>query len=109
VRRWNKIVAKAGIDFEFSLPHPRFHRKMGLFANMPFDTEGNWIGEDRWEARKDEFLPTAADQAYVAAIQKPCYEIGKIASWISPPKIGINKNSFDFEYVKFDSDPYARL
>jgi benzoyl-CoA 2,3-dioxygenase component B len=39
---------------------------------------------------------------------KPCYEHGKIASWIAPPKRGVNHQGFDFEYVTFDSDPYVR-
>jgi hypothetical protein len=30
----------------------------------------------------------------------PVTGIGKIANWIAPPERGINKNSFDYEYVR---------
>jgi benzoyl-CoA 2,3-dioxygenase component B len=30
----------------------------------------------------------------------PCWERGKFASWISPPKVGIDNKPGDFEYVK---------
>ena len=31
---------------------------------------------------------------------QPQMEIGKFASWIAPPKVGIDNKSGDFEYVK---------
>ena len=30
----------------------------------------------------------------------PCWERGKFASWIAPPKVGIDNKAGDFEYVK---------
>jgi len=30
----------------------------------------------------------------------PCFEPGKYASWIAPPKVGIDNKPGDFEYVK---------
>ena len=52
-----------------------------------------------------------AHYALMAAVihPEPVYEPGKIAGWIAPPRTGLNNNSFDFEYVKFSDDPYARL
>jgi benzoyl-CoA 2,3-dioxygenase component B len=31
---------------------------------------------------------------------QPCHEPGKYAGWIAPPRMGINKQPLDFEYVK---------
>jgi benzoyl-CoA 2,3-epoxidase subunit B len=33
---------------------------------------------------------------------KPVYEPGKMAGWIAPPKVGINRQPLDFEYVKLE-------
>ena len=30
----------------------------------------------------------------------PCWEPGKFAGWIAPPKVGIDNKPGDFEYVK---------
>ena len=107
-KKWNRQCSKAGVDFRFTMPSERFHRKQGVWANLPYDPSGTWVGTPGWEARKSTWLPTPADEAYIASLMKPVYEVGKIASWIAPPKVGINKNSFDFEYVKFADDPFVR-
>ena len=31
-------------------------------------------------------------------------EVGKFASWIAPPKVGINNQAGDFEYVQLHMD-----
>ncbi len=41
VGRWNKIIEKAGVDFELKLPHDAFHRKIGVFADKLFDPDGD--------------------------------------------------------------------
>jgi len=102
VNRWNKVITKAGIDFELKLPSRRFHRNIGSFANAHFDPEGNLLDEATWNRRRDEFLPSDADEAYVVSLMKPATEPGKIASWLSPPRRGINGRPFDFEYVRPD-------
>jgi benzoyl-CoA 2,3-dioxygenase component B len=33
----------------------------------------------------------------------PVTEIGEFASWISPPKVGIDNKPGDFEYVKIET------
>jgi benzoyl-CoA 2,3-dioxygenase component B len=109
VKSWNRLISKAGVDYEITLPHERFHRAQGVWANQPWSPEGEWLGEAAYAAQVSAWIPTEADEAYVASLMKPCYEVGKIASWVAPPRVGINGNSFDFEYVKFDSDPYARI
>ena len=83
--------------------------RQSVWAGLPFNPEGEWIGHEAWARDNGQWIPTEADEAYVASLMKPCYEVGKIAGWIAPPRVGINGNAFDFEYVKFSDDPYARL
>ena len=98
--RWNKIMKRKNIDFEFRLPHEGFNRNIGVFANVSVDPTGNIISPDSWEAQMPEWLPSKADGAFIQSLMKPCYEPGQYASWIAPPKVGINNQVGDFEYVK---------
>ena len=98
--RWNKIMKRKNIDFEFWLPHEGFNRNIGVFANVSVDLQGNIISPDSWEAQMAEWLPTKADGEFIQSLMKPCYEPGRYASWIAPPKVGINNQAGDFEYVK---------
>ena len=98
--RWNKIMKRKNVDFEFWLPHEGFNRNIGVFANVSVDPQGNIISPDSWEAQMAEWLPTKADGEFIQSLMKPCYEPGRYASWIAPPKVGINNQAGDFEYVK---------
>ena len=98
--RWNKIMKRKNVDFEFWLPHEGFNRNIGVFANVSVDPQGNIISPDSWEAQMAEWLPTKADGEFIQSLMKPCYEPGRYASWIAPPKVGINNKAGDFEYVK---------
>ena len=48
----------------------------------------------------DSISPTHADGDFIQSLMKPVYEPGKYASWIAPPKVGIDNKPGDFEYVK---------
>ena len=98
--RWNKIMKRKNVEFEFRLPHEGFNRNIGVFANVSVDPQGNIISPDSWEAQMAEWLPTKADGEFIQSLMKPCYEPGRYASWIAPPKVGINNQAGDFEYVK---------
>ena len=98
--RWNKIMKRKNIDFEFRLPHEGFNRNIGVFANVSVDPTGNIISSGSWEAQMTEWLPSKADGEFIQSLMKPCYEPGQYASWIAPPKVGINNQGGDFEYVK---------
>jgi len=98
--RWNKIMKRKNVDFEFRLPHEGFNRSIGVFANVSVDPEGNIISTESWESQMADWLPTKADGAFIQSLMKPCYEPGQYASWIAPPKVGINNQVGDFEYVK---------
>ena len=100
IGRWNKIISKAGIEFELKLPHQAFHRQIGVFAGRPFDTEGHLLSQEEYDAKKSDWLPTKADGDFIQSLMKPCFEPGQYASWIAPPKVGIDNKPGDFEYVK---------
>ncbi|MBE7637464.1 benzoyl-CoA 2,3-epoxidase subunit BoxB [Sneathiella sp. P13V-1] len=100
VKRWNAIIKKAGIDFELVVPHQAFHRQIGEFSAIKANPEGQIISDEQWEARKDEWLPSKDDGAYIQSLMKPCLEPGQFASWISPPRIGIDNKPGDFAYVE---------
>lgn len=100
VGRWNKIIEKAGIDFALKLPDEAFHRQIGIFSAIKADPDGNLISQEAWERDSKDWLPSKADGDFVQSLMKPCYEPGKFASWIAPPKVGIDNKPGDFEYVK---------
>jgi benzoyl-CoA 2,3-epoxidase subunit B len=102
VDRWNKRLADAGQAFRLRLPNKRFYRHIGLYADMPFDADGKLLSKDEWDRRRGEWLPTDADRAYVATLQKPVTQIGKIANWIGKPARGIKGLPFEYEYVRLD-------
>jgi benzoyl-CoA 2,3-dioxygenase component B len=44
-------------------------------------------------------LPTTADRVLVASLMQPVYEPGRMASWVAPPRTGINGKPLDYDYV----------
>ena len=52
-----------------------------------------------WERGRPHWLPSDVDRTFVASLMRPVYERGKIASWLAPPRNGINGKPFDYEYV----------
>jgi benzoyl-CoA 2,3-dioxygenase component B len=102
VDRWNKRLAEAGLSERLRLPSKRFYRHIGLYADMPFDPDGRLLTKNDWERRKDEWLPSPEERAYVATLQKPVTEPGRIANWIAKPPRGIKGLPFEYEYVRLD-------
>lgn len=100
IGRWNKAIEKLGIDFELTAPHKAFNRKIGQFAEICVTPAGEVVDEATFNANLDNYLPSKADLEYINSLMKPCHEVGKYASWINPPKVGINHQPADFEYVK---------
>jgi benzoyl-CoA 2,3-dioxygenase component B len=100
VDRWNKIIADNGIKFPLKLPHRAFHRAIGDFADLPVSPEGKIITREEYEANLDSWLPSLKDEEYVGSLMTQVTEFGKFANWIAPPRVGINNEPIDFEYVK---------
>jgi len=53
-----------------------------------------------WTKREAEWVPSTADGEFIASLMKSEIEPGQFASWISPPKVGIDNKPGDFEYVQ---------
>jgi len=103
VLRWNKIIEKAGINFEMKLPHRGFDRRIGGFAGAHISPDGKVLTEAEWKANESKWLPTAEDRAYVTSLMGPAVvQPGKFAHWIAPPARGINGQAGDFDYVRFN-------
>ncbi|AFT70440.1 Benzoyl-CoA oxygenase, B subunit [Alloalcanivorax dieselolei B5] len=100
VKRWNKLIKKAGVDYELSLPHIAFNRQIGEFSGLFVSPDGEVIDPATFEANRDNWLPTASDLAYLDSLMVAVTEPGEYASWIAPPKVGIDNKPGDFEYVR---------
>jgi benzoyl-CoA 2,3-dioxygenase component B len=100
VTRWNRTIAKAGFAQLLALPSPRFRRAIGSWANLPIDPSGALLDADAWAARKDSWLPSESDRAFVHSLMQRVIEPGKMAAWIAPPDRGINNLPVEYEYVK---------
>jgi len=99
VKRWNKILAEAGLPQRLALPHIAFNRRVGAFAGIEASPSGEKLSADEWERRKGEWLPTDVDKTHVRSLMQPVHERGKIAAWIAPPRNGINGKPFEYDYV----------
>jgi benzoyl-CoA 2,3-dioxygenase component B len=99
VHRWNRILEAAGLPQRLRLPHAAFNRRVGAFARIEASPEGTVLTAEEWERGKSRWLPTDVDKAHVRSLMRPVYERGKIASWIAPPRQGINGKPFDYDYV----------
>ena len=98
--RWNKIIEKTGVKFEMALPHESFHRQIGVFAGKTFAPDGTLLSQEEFDAKSGEWLPSKADGDFIQSLMTPVTEPGQYASWIAPPKVGIDNKPGDFEYVK---------
>ncbi|MBM3598424.1 MAG: benzoyl-CoA 2,3-epoxidase subunit BoxB [Alphaproteobacteria bacterium] len=103
VDRWNKVIAKYGIPFTLELPHRGFNRAIGSFAGVRISPKGTVLSEEDWQRRRDEWLPSDADRAFIVSLMGPAVtEPGKMASWIAPPAKGLDDKPREFEYVRFN-------
>ena len=102
IERWNKVIDKHGIAFRLKAPHKAFHRKIGPLAAANIDPGGNVVSTADWTANVDHWLPSATDSAFVASLMGRVVEPGRFANWIAPPPRGINNQSPDFAYVRFN-------
>ena len=100
VKRWNHIISKLNIDFELKMPHSGFNRKIGVFDGAPITPDGDVVSNEEWLAKSTQWLPSKEDGDFIQSLMKPVWETGKYASWIAPPRVGIDNKPGDFEYVQ---------
>jgi benzoyl-CoA 2,3-dioxygenase component B len=108
VKRWNRILAEAGLPQRLKLPHVAFNRKVGAFAGIEATPVGVQLSAAEWELRKGQWLPSDTDRALVRSLMRPVYKRGKIAGWLAPPRNGINGQPFDYDYVHLARRPGRR-
>ena len=100
VQRWNRVIKKAGVDFELKLPSERFRRAVGVWAGHHFDPSGAPVSAEEWRRRQGEWIPSDADRAFVQSLMRPVTAPGQMAAWIAPPDRGVNNLPVEYEYVK---------
>jgi benzoyl-CoA 2,3-dioxygenase component B len=100
VDRWNKAIEKTGVQFRLELPHTGFHRHIGEFKDIHVTPKGVIVDGATWARTRDEYLPSSKDGEFITSLMRPVVQPGAFASWIAPPKVGIDNKSGDFEYVK---------
>jgi benzoyl-CoA 2,3-dioxygenase component B len=107
VARWNKIIKTAGIDYALQLPHRGFNRRIGEYANLKVTPAGAIVSSAEWDAHASEWLPTAAERAFVVSLMKPATRPGEYSGWLTPPARGINHQALDYDYVRFAGQEHA--
>jgi benzoyl-CoA 2,3-dioxygenase component B len=103
VTRWNRVLERAGFEFRLRLPHVAFNRRIGEFSAIHAAAEGTLMADERWQARREDMLPSADDNRYIESLMQPRQTPGEFASWIAPPARGIDNKPGDFEYVKIEA------
>ncbi len=100
LKRWNRLIRKAGFDLELRLPSIRFRRGIGVWSGGRYAPDGTPLSDEQWAARWPEFLPSEADRAFVHSLMQQVTEPGKMAGWLAPPDRGINNLPVDYAYVR---------
>jgi len=99
LKRWNRMIERAGCEFRLSLPSSRFRRSIGPWAGVPVDPQGRMIPREEYERRLEDWIPSQRDRAFVSSLMRKVIEPGKMAAWIAPPERGINNLAINYEYV----------
>jgi benzoyl-CoA 2,3-epoxidase subunit B len=99
LKRWNRLLERSGFDARVTLPSSRFNRAIGVWSSVRCDPAGVQVSAEEFERRKDEWLPSASDRAFVHGLMQRVVAPGRMAAWIAPPERGINNLAIDYEYV----------
>jgi benzoyl-CoA 2,3-epoxidase subunit B len=100
LKRWNRLIERAGFDFRLSLPSSRFRRSIGAWVGVPVDPQGRLVDKQFFQKSLENWVPSEADRAFVHSLMKKVAQPGKMAAWIAPPERGINNLPVEYEYVK---------
>ena len=100
VGRWNKVISKAGAEFEIRLLHVAFYRQIGDFADLAVTLDGEILSCEEWERRRSEWLPDGDDREYIESLMVPHWGINEFTPWIAPPRGKIDRKPGGFEWVR---------
>jgi benzoyl-CoA 2,3-dioxygenase component B len=100
IKRWNRTIEEAKINFNIKLPFEGFNRKIGTFMSAHISPSGDVLTEESWNKESNKYLPTKDDNLFIESLMTPVSEPGVYADWIAAPDLGIDNKPGDFEYVK---------
>ena len=99
LKRWNRLINKAGYDITLNLPSTRFRRNIGMWANINTDPNGKIISKDDMNNNINDWLPSNGDKEFINSLMVQVTDPDKTASWIASPIRGINNLGIDYKYV----------
>ena len=70
IKRWNMQIQRAGHDLRLFLPHYRFRRSIGVWANLPVDPHGKLLEREQFDRLLPGWLPSEADKAFVRSLMQ---------------------------------------
>jgi benzoyl-CoA 2,3-dioxygenase component B len=88
------------VQFKLELPHVGFHRNIGEFKDAKVTPDGKVVDDAAWKRDSGKWLPSKDDGDFIGSLMQQVVEPGQFASWIAPPRVGIDNKPGDFEYVK---------
>ena len=100
LKRWNRVIERAGQAFRLALPSPHFRRSIGAWVDQPVDPAGKVLSKEEFARRYSDWVPTESDRAFVKSLMQRVAAPGKMAGWIAPPERGINNLPIEYEYVR---------
>ena len=99
LKRWNRLIKKAGFDIQLKLPSTRFRRNIGIWAGVDVNPEGKIISKDNFDKNIGSWLPSDNDKEFINSLMVQVIEVNKTADWIAPPNRGINNMDIGYDYV----------
>ncbi len=100
IKRWNRLINKHGYkEYSLSLPSTKFRRNIGVWSNLPFNTKGQLIAENKYKDYLSSCLPDENDKKFINSLMVQELNPGKTASWITKPRRGINNQDIEYNYV----------
>ena len=60
------------------------------------------MSKQQWAAGSETMLPSDDDNRFIESLMRPVHAPGSYASWIAPPRIGIDNKPGNFEYVMIE-------
>ena len=100
LKRWNRLIERAGSALRLTLPSTRFRRSIGAWVGQPVDPQGNVISKEKYEKGLADWIPSESDRAFVRSLMQRVVEPGRIAGWLAPPERGINNLPVEYAYVQ---------
>jgi benzoyl-CoA 2,3-dioxygenase component B len=100
LKRWNRMIERAGFDVRLTLPSSRFRRSIGAWAGLPVDPAGKLMDKETYEKNLPGWIPSESDRGFVHSLQQRVIEPGRMAAWIAPPERGINNLPVEHAYVR---------